>query len=55
MKLNDQEKVILTQLLDLANKAGGLQVAKHCLYFVEKFELGQKPETKEEKEDVKNK
>jgi len=52
MKLTDQEKNTLVQLLDLANKAGGLNVAQHCLYFVNKFELVQKPE--EKKEDKKD-
>ena len=54
--LNEQEKQSLLQLLDLANKAAGLQVAESCLYFAKKFELGQKPEIKEEKDaDKKNK
>ena len=48
MKLTDQEKQMLLQLLDLANKAGGLNVAKHCLYFVDKFELVKKEEKADE-------
>ena len=43
-KLNDQDKQVLLQLLDLANKAGGLNVAQSCLYFVQKFELAPKKE-----------
>ena len=37
--LTTEEKGIMLQLLDLANKAGGINVAQSCLYFVNKFEL----------------
>lgn len=47
--LTKDEKNILTQLLDLATKAGGLNAAQHALYFVEKFGLAQKPKEEEVK------
>ena len=45
--MTKEEKQSLGQLLDLAVKAGGLKVANSALYFVNKFELAEKP--KEEK------
>lgn len=54
MELTKDEKQSLIHLLDLANKAGGLNVASACLHFVEKFELVEKPTKKEEvKEEPK--
>ena len=37
--LNDQEKQILGGLLDLAVKAGGINVSGNALYFANKFGL----------------
>jgi hypothetical protein len=47
--LTREEKQALTHLLDLATKAGGLQVIQGVMYFVAKFELNQ-PSKKEVKE-----
>ena len=47
--LTPQEKQQMLQLLDLAVKAGGLQVSQAALYFVNKFELGQQPKKEEPK------
>lgn len=42
--LTQDEKQVLSGLLDLAVKAGGLNVAANALYFVQKLELtSQKP------------
>ena len=47
--LTKEEKQIMLQLLDLANKAGGINVAQSCIYFVKKFELdGQQQDNKRE-------
>lgn len=47
--LTKEEKQALTHLLDLATKAGGIQVIQGVLYFINKFELNQ-PIKKEVKE-----
>lgn len=44
IELNTQEAQVLTQLLDIANKSGGIQVAKVVVHFVEKIEAAAKAE-----------
>jgi hypothetical protein len=39
--LNDEEQNVLRQLLDMATKAGGLQVAPAALHFARKLEAAQ--------------
>ena len=46
--LDDKEKQRLTQILDLALKAGGVQALNNVNYFVNKFGLAQPEEKKEE-------
>ena len=49
MELTKEEKQALTRMLDLATKAGGIQVIQGVAYFLNKFELVSKPQP--EKED----
>lgn len=44
IELNNQEAQVLTQLLDIANKSGGIQVAKVVVHFAEKIEAAAKAE-----------
>lgn len=44
LELNNQEAQVLTQLLDIANKSAGVQVAKVVVHFVEKIEAAAKAE-----------
>jgi hypothetical protein len=57
LELNKEEKNVLVQLIDLAVKSGGLQVAKAGSYMADKIsqlkEDKPKEEPKETKEEVK--
>jgi len=49
MEISKQDASILLQLLDLAQKAGGLNVSNNCLYFATKAqEVIDKPEPQAE-------
>ena len=44
LELNNQEAQVLTQLLDIANKSAGIQVAQAVVHFVGKIEAAAKAE-----------
>lgn len=44
LELNTQEAQVLTQLIDIANKSAGAQVAKVVVHFIEKIEAAAKAE-----------
>lgn len=44
LELNQQEASVLTQLLDIANKSAGAQVAKVVVHFLDKIEAAAKAE-----------
>jgi hypothetical protein len=49
LELNKQEQQVLIQLIDLAVKSGGLQVAKNGSYIADKIlALREEPEKKDE-------
>ena len=42
IELNDEEAKVLVNLLDVAQKAAGLQASEACLHFVKKIEAAKK-------------
>lgn len=57
IKLNEQQATTLLELLNIANKAAGLQVAENCLFFVQTinaaFETKKAPLSESTTEEVK--
>lgn len=50
IELTDEEGQALVELLDAANKAGGLQLARACLHFFDKLQAAAKAPEPEEME-----
>jgi hypothetical protein len=42
IELNDEEAKVLVNLLDVAQKAAGLQASEACVHFVKKIEAAKK-------------